>query len=86
MYIHVVYTRFMTRSTVFKTNQTQAVRIPKVLAFPDHVKAVTIRSVGNGLLISPVENSWDEFFSKSGIGDDFERPPQPISQVRGDRG
>jgi antitoxin VapB len=83
-YIPMVYTRPVTRSTVFKTNQTQAVRIPKALAFPDHVKAVTIKPVGNGLLISPVENSWEEFMKGPRLDDDFERPPQPEPQKRED--
>jgi antitoxin VapB len=77
-----VYTFPMTRSTVFKTNKTQAVRLPKSVAFPDHVKKVTITPHGDGLLIMPYQNSWEEFFNSPGIGDDFERPPQPPAQVR----
>ena len=83
-YTPLVYTSPMTQSTVFKTNKTQAVRIPKAVAFPDHVKKVQIISQGNSLLITPIDDSWEAFFSSAGIGDDFERPPQPEPQRRED--
>ena len=71
----------MSQSTVFKTNKTQAVRLPKAVAFPDHVKKVEITKQGDALLITPIKSSWDEFFSTPGIGDDFmlvrdQPPPQ----------
>ena len=70
----------MTQSTVFKTNKTQAVRIPKAMAFPDHVKQVNIIPHGNGLLIVPISKSWDEFFNGPRIDEDFlidrNQPPQ----------
>jgi antitoxin VapB len=72
----------MTQSTVFKNNRTQAVRIPKSLAFPDHIKKVKIVSRGESLVITPVDNSWEAFFKSPGIGDDFERLPQPEPQKR----
>lgn len=84
LYIHLVYTKIMTQSTVFKTNKTQAVRLPKALAFPDSVKKVNIIPHGEGLLILPVKNTWEEFFSSPGIGDDFKRLPQPPMQTRVD--
>ena len=74
----------MTRSTVFKTNKTQAVRIPKAVAFPDHVKKVNIVTQGDSLVITPVYDAWEAFFTSPGIGDDFERPPQPEPQKRED--
>jgi antitoxin VapB len=74
----------MTQSTVFKTNKTQAVRLPKALAFPDHVKKVKITPHGNGLLIEPIKDSWEDFMKSAGIGDDFERLPQPSVQIRED--
>ena len=74
----------MTQSTVFKTNKTQAVRIPKAMAFPDSVKKVRIVAQGDSLLITPVDDAWDAFFNSPGIGDDFERPPQPEPQKRED--
>jgi antitoxin VapB len=79
MYIPMVYTSAMTQSTVFKTNKTQAVRLPKSVAFPDHVKKVNIIPQGNGLLIVPIGGSWEEFFNGPRMDDDFmtdrEQPP-----------
>jgi antitoxin VapB len=74
----------MAQSSVFKTNRTQAVRIPKALAFPDHVKKVNITTQGSSLIITPIEMSWEEFMKSPGIGDDFERPAQPPMQIRRD--
>ena len=61
-----------TKTTLFKSNQTQAVRLPKDVAFPDGVKEVEIVKVGNSRIISPVGSRWDEYFSrKSKLSDDF---------------
>ncbi len=84
LYTRIVYTKSMTQSTVFKTNKTQAVRLPKALAFPDHVKKVKITPHGKGLLIEPVKETWEDFLMSPGIGDDFERLPQPPMQIRKD--
>lgn len=68
------------RSTVFKSNRSQAVRLPKDVAFPENVHEVEIIKVGNTRIISPVGHRWDEFF-KNGphFSDDFmtdrEQPP-----------
>jgi antitoxin VapB len=74
----------MTQSTVFKNNKTQAVRLPKALAFPDHVKKVNIVQQGDSLVITPIAASWEEFMRSAGIGDDFGRLPQPPMQIRED--
>lgn len=50
------------RSTVFKTNRSQAVRLPKAVAFPDDVHEVEITVVGNTRVVAPVRTSWTEFF------------------------
>jgi antitoxin VapB len=85
MYTPLVYTSPMTQSTVFKTNKTQAVRIPKAMAFPDSVKKVNIIPQGNGLLILPVASvgSWEEFFNGPRMDDDFMKDrDQPPPQER----
>ena len=53
----------MTRSTVFKSNRSQAVRLPKPVAFPDDVHQVEIIKLGNSRLISPVGHRWDDLFA-----------------------
>ena len=72
----------MSQSTVFKSNKSQAIRLPKAVALPDHVKKVKIIKQGNARLIVPIGSTWAEFYSTPGIGDDFERPPQQPLRVR----
>jgi antitoxin VapB len=74
----------MTQSTVFKNNKTQAVRLPKALAFPDHVKKVNIVAQGESLVITPITTSWEEFMMGPRLDDDFERLPQPAAAERED--
>jgi antitoxin VapB len=54
--------RLMVRSTVFTSNRSQAVRLPKAVAFPADVRQVEIIKVGRGRLISPVGKRWDDLF------------------------
>ncbi len=54
----------MTRSTVFITNRSQAVRLPKPVAFPDGVHQVEIIKIGQSRLISPVGKRWDDLFEQ----------------------
>jgi antitoxin VapB len=48
---------------LFKSNKTQAVRLPKSVAFPDDVKEVEIIAIGASRVICPVGRRWDDFFS-----------------------
>jgi antitoxin VapB len=69
----------MTTSTVFTNNRTQAVRLPAELRFPDSVKKVEVRAVGQERIIAPAEHAWDSFFlAEASASDDFmaERPSQ----------
>jgi antitoxin VapB len=71
----------MTRKgKLFKSNRSQAVRIPKDLAFPENVKDILIRRVGNDLVISPDNSFWDRFFNEPGI--DLGLRDQPPPQER----
>lgn len=61
---------------VFKSNRSQAVRIPKELAFGDDVKRVTIEPTEDGgLVIRPVRDAgkgWEKFFRDGPfVTDDF---------------
>ena len=59
-------------TSVFKSNQTQAVRLPKPVAFPEDVTEVEIIVVGTSRLICPVGRRWDSFFDRtSKVSDDF---------------
>ncbi len=62
----------MTTSTVFTNNRSQAVRLPADMRFPDSVKKVEVRLVGNERIIAPVESAWDSFFIVGPtVSDDF---------------
>lgn len=70
----------MVGTTLFRSNKTQAVRLPKAVAFPDDVREVTIIRDGNRRIIAPAESSWDAFFASPGI--DLEPRIQPPVQRR----
>ena len=62
----------MSTGTVFKNNNTQAVRLPVDARFPDDVKKVAVRVVGQDRILTPVANSWDSFFLHgTAVTDDF---------------
>jgi antitoxin VapB len=50
------------KSTIFKSNKSQAVRLPKAVAFPEDVRQVEIIKLGNARLITPVGRRWDDLF------------------------
>ncbi|PJE77682.1 Antitoxin VapB [invertebrate metagenome] len=58
----------MAKGSVFINNRTQAVRLPVETRFPDNVKQVKVRVVGQDRILSPVEHTWDSFF----LADDSE--------------
>ena len=60
-------------------NRSQAVRLPKSLAFPDSVKEVSIVREGQRRVIVPSNAAWDDFFDSPGI--DLQRD-QPALQDR----
>jgi antitoxin VapB len=61
----------MARSTVFRTNRSQAVRLPKEVALPPSVRQVEITKLGRSRIISPAGHSWDAFFDGPAVSDDF---------------
>jgi antitoxin VapB len=68
---------------VFKSNQTQAVRLPKAVALPEEVKEVDVVAIGNTRLITPAGQTWDQWFDNPGASDDFmEVREQPKDQQR----
>jgi antitoxin VapB len=73
----------MEQSTVFKSNKSQAIRLPKPVALPEAVKKVDIVVLGRSRLISPAGECWDSWFEGIGVSDDFmlERD-QPMQQER----
>jgi antitoxin VapB len=70
----------MTRTTVFLSNRSQAVRLPKDVAFPEGVRQVTVLREGARRVIVPANASWDDFFDAPGI--DIGERDQPEAQAR----
>jgi antitoxin VapB len=70
----------MTRTKLFRSNRSQAVRLPKSLAFPDSVKEVSIVREGQRRVIVPSNAVWDDFFDSPGI--DLPARDQPALQDR----
>ena len=62
----------MASSTVFTSNRSQAVRLPKVVAFPDDVHHVDILRIGRSRVIVPQGWRWDDLFAGGPrVSDDF---------------
>ncbi len=57
----------MARTNVFQSNRSQAVRLPKSVAFPAGVRDVTILREGKRRVIVPSDAIWDDFFDAPGI-------------------
>lgn len=74
----------MDQAAVFKSNQSQAVRLPKAAAFPEEVKRVDVVVMGRTRIMAPAGEIWNSWFEGEGVSPDFmaERE-QPEQQVRG---
>ena len=70
----------MTRTTLFRSNRSQAVRLPKDVAFPAEVREVAVLRDGQRRVIVPANSSWDDFFDAPGI--DFPDREQPKAEQR----
>ena len=72
----------MTATTrLFHSNKTQAVRLPKAVAFPDGVEQVEVLVVGEARLIVPKGRRWSTYFTDGPFSDpefmsDREQPGQ----------
>jgi antitoxin VapB len=73
----------MERVNLFKNNTSQAVRLPKGVAYPDSVRQVDIVIQGRARIITPAGESWDSWFESEGVSDDFmDGRDQPEHQKR----
>lgn len=70
----------MTRTILFHSNRSQAVRLPKDVAFPDGVREVAILRDGARRVIVPANAVWDDFFTAPGV--DLGEREQPLMQDR----
>lgn len=73
----------MEKTTVFKSNRSQAVRLPKAVALPEDVKHVDIVAIGRTRVITPAGESWDSWFNGDSVTADFmANREQPGEQLR----
>lgn len=70
----------MTRTNLFQTNRSQAVRLPKDVAFPESVREVAILREGARRVIVPADALWDDFFASPGV--DLGERVQPEAAAR----
>lgn len=73
--------------TVFVDQGCQAVRLPVDLSLPEGVGRVSIRAIGNELIVAPFSHTWDSYFLNGPpVSDDFllERAGQmqPVRDAR----
>ena len=68
----------MEKTTVFKNNRSQAVRLPKAVALP-----VEIIAGGRTRIITPAGEGWDSWFDGEDVTSDFMTArDQPDEQER----
>ncbi|CRN67709.1 Antitoxin VapB [Pseudomonas aeruginosa] len=73
----------MEQGSVFQSNRSQAVRLPKAAALPDDVKRVDVVSIGRTRIIAPAGESWDSWFEAEGVTRDYMSDrDQPADQER----
>ncbi|OBY92946.1 antitoxin [Pseudomonas sp. AU11447] len=61
----------MEQGSVFQSNRSQAIRLPKAVALPEEVKRVDVVAVGRTRIISPAGESWDSWFDGDDVTADF---------------
>jgi antitoxin VapB len=74
----------MASSTVFISNRSQAVRLPKAVAFPEDVHQVDILKIGRSRVIVPQGKRWDDLFENGPrvSGDFMSEGAQPAAEER----
>jgi antitoxin VapB len=73
----------MEHGAVFRSNRSQAVRLPKAAALPEDVKRVDVVAIGRTRIIAPAGEAWDSWFDGAGDSADFMADrEQPADQER----
>ena len=67
-------------TNLFYSNRSQAVRLPKRVAFAESVREVAILRDGIRRVIVPADAVWDDFFEEPGV--DLGERNQPAEQDR----
>jgi antitoxin VapB len=56
-----------TKTTLFRSNRSQTVRLPPAVAFKESVRDIMGLRDGPRRIIVPVDASWDDFFDAPGV-------------------
>ena len=72
--------KFPRTAALFRSNRSQAVRIPKDLEFPEGLKQVVVRKVGKSIVLTPRAALWDDFFDRPPNPDFPERDQPPVQE------
>ncbi len=74
----------MSTAKVFQSGNSQAVRLPREVRFPAHVREVAVRREGDRLVLEPIvpERFDDAFWAVLGSMPAFRRPPQKRQRRR----
>ncbi|MDN3520723.1 type II toxin-antitoxin system VapB family antitoxin [Halomonas ramblicola] len=73
----------MEQASVFRSNRSQAIRLPKAVALPDDIKRVDVVAIGRTRIIAPAGEAWDSWFDGQGVSSDFmSEREQPADQGR----
>ncbi|QEY70311.1 type II toxin-antitoxin system VapB family antitoxin [Pseudomonas denitrificans (nom. rej.)] len=73
----------MEQGSVFQSNRSQAIRLPKAVALPEEVKRVDVVAVGRTRIITPAGEAWDSWFDGDNVSADFmSEREQPADQER----
>lgn len=74
----------MASATAFTSNRTQAVRLPKAVAFREDVRQVDILKIGRSRVIVPQGKRWDDLFLNGPrVSEDFlSEREQPAAEGR----
>lgn len=70
----------MTRTRLFQSNRSQALRLSREVAFPPEIREVRVIRDGARRVILPADATWDDFFDAPGI--DLPERAQPGHQLR----
>ena len=75
----------MNQGSVFQSNRSQAVRLPKAVALPDDVKRVDVVAIGRTRILTPAGESWSSWFESDDVTADFmgEREQVPDQEREG---
>ncbi|MEX0731217.1 MAG: type II toxin-antitoxin system VapB family antitoxin [Aquisalimonadaceae bacterium] len=69
----------MEQAALFKSNRSQAIRLPKAVALPEDVQRVDVIVVGRTRIITPAGEAWDSWFDGESVTADIMTEREQLS-------